>query len=477
MFGDNELDFIRDIVAQHFSVYESRYTPEAMAFHCNLYEEELELKFEELRLSLKREGYVPLLKKEMGEHVIYVMKKPPAKYRGVRVNLAMLLITCCTTTFAGMSLWSNYKGLEDFWTFENALNAIVFFSFPLMATLGVHELGHYFTARKHNLEASLPFFIPFPPPLGTMGAFISVREPMPSKRALVEIGVAGPYTGLLLAIPISLIGIYLSNTTEHITSVNSGGMYMIYFPAIFSIISYVMPITGGAMHPMLFAGWVGFFVTALNLLPIGQLDGGHVARGLLGEKSRYASYLAAGMLLLFGLIYPGWLFLMFLILFLGFHHPPPLNDITPLDMRGKVMGAFIVVIIVLCFVPKPIELVEPVTGFRFVEEGVALDYPTNTTAAFSVESTGNVETVVVLNFEAPPALILGGWNASMSWGGNAAYLDGRELSIVLNESESANITLALSSVPVSSTNETLYIVGQMEGSDHKKAMKVEVRAS
>ena len=479
VYGETELDMVRDIVARHFSIYESGYSPEAMAFHCNIFEEEVDAKFEELRLALKKVDYIPMIKKEMGEHVIYVMHKPKVNYKSVKVNIMMLCITCVTTTLAGMLLWSSYKGYESLWMLENVTNGILFFSFPLMATLGVHELGHYFTAKKHNLEASLPFFIPFPPPLGTMGAFISVREPMPNRKALVEIGVAGPYTGLLLAIPISLIGIYLSNTTEHVTSPNSGGMYMIFFPAIFVLINQLMPITGGAMHPMLFAGWVGFFVTALNLLPMGQLDGGHVARALLGNKSKYASYAAAGMMLIFGLIYPGWLFLMFLILFLGFHHPPPLNDITPLGAKQKFMGAFIVVIIILCFVPKPIELIQPVQGFEFESEALDIDYPANATAVFSIKSTGNIETRINLNFERSPELILNGWNASISWNGNVAYLESEVLSITLNESESTNITIRINNVEPAATNRTLIIIGEMENevSDAmvKKAFLVDVR--
>jgi len=177
------------------------------------------------------------------------------------------------------------------------LYGFVYFSLPLMVILGSHELGHYFTARRNNVAASLPFFIPAPPPFGTMGAFISLRDPIPDRKTLIKIGAAGPIVGFIMSIIIGIIGAYLGQVQKPVNVTNSQVEYEIMLPFIYSILPFL---NAHYVHPVAFAAWIGFLVTAINLFPVGQLDGGHISRGLLGEKSKYLSYTFLMLLILLG---------------------------------------------------------------------------------------------------------------------------------------------------------------------------------
>jgi len=225
-----------------------------------------------------------------------------------------------------------------------------------MFILGVHEMGHYLMARRYGMNASLPYFIPAPPPIifGTFGAFISIRDPMPNRRALFDIGIAGPLSGFVAAIPVVMIGLYL--TTGDVDDVGRSGDYiLLHLPLLYVLLQHLVPPSGTLLHPTAFAGWVGLLVTAMNLLPAGQLDGGHIARAFLRDRAKYAAYGSIAVLLLLGLAFPGWIVFAFLIFFLGVRHPPPLDDVTTLDGKRKAMGAVVVLVMVLSFVPIPME--------------------------------------------------------------------------------------------------------------------------
>jgi membrane-associated protease RseP (regulator of RpoE activity) len=235
----------------------------------------------------------------------------------------------------------------------------------------VHELSHYLAAKRHGVAASLPFFLPAFPPLGTFGAFISMRDPIPDRKALLDIGVSGPIAGFIMAICVTITGVWLTDYWHIPVPANSGGLLYLGSPVLFDVIWRAVGPSGNyLMHPTAFAGWVGFLVTSLNLLPAGQLDGGHVARALFGEKSRYAGYAAVVILGILSLVsfnidpvtgalvigqgYFGWIVFIFLIIFLGLFHPPPLNDLTRLDARRKGLGALAILILFVAFVPVPI---------------------------------------------------------------------------------------------------------------------------
>ena len=213
--------------------------------------------------------------------------------------------------------------------------------------------------RRYRIPATLPFFIPFPyiNPFGTMGAMIQMRGILPNRKALFDVGAAGPLAGLIVSIPAIYIGISLSNVTPT-SEMSSGATIMLGESLLYKFISYLaighIPEKFDVLlHPMAYAGWVGLFVTSLNLLPIGQLDGGHIFYSMYGKKG--FRFMPLFILALGGLaaIYYGWALLFVLLLLLGRKHPPPLDDVTPLDRKRKILAFIMLFIFVTSFTPTP----------------------------------------------------------------------------------------------------------------------------
>ena len=354
----DETENIKRVVEKWFRVYDSRMGESFFVFYCHINEATVENYFDELVKEMKKIGCVPMLRKEKGEYAIYVVRKPRIKYRGVWVNLLLLIATVGTTILAGEAICIPYFG-GRLLSIRTIVYSFIFFSLPLMTILGVHEMGHYFAAKRHNVKVSLPYFIPLPFFItGTMGAFISMRDPIPNRKVLLDVGVAGPICGFLIAVPVTIVGLFLTNLYA-VSAPETGEMILLGSPLIYSglalLVNSFIPFKEGiVIHPTAFAGWVGLFVTAINLLPAGQLDGGHVFRSLFGEKSRYVSYAAVVFMFALGFrYYFGWLVFAFLILILGMRHPPALNEVTELDMKRKVLGVFTILLLIVCFVPIP----------------------------------------------------------------------------------------------------------------------------
>jgi len=309
-----------------------------------------------------------MLKEQHGEQVIYVIKKPKVKVRPVWVNYVLMAATIITTVLTGSIL---YIGESDIWNNElnglmsnigeiflpeNLLFGALLFSLPLLSILFVHEMGHYFISKKHGIETSLPFFLPIPPILpnfniGTFGALISSHEPMPDKKALFDVGISGPLAGFIVALPVTIIGIATSELVE--VSQLAAGETFLGSSILFSlIVQNVLNVSGDyaiSFSPIAFAGWVGLLITAINLLPAGQLDGGHIFRAFLGKYQKYASMAA-----IFIMILTGWFFFAIIIIFMiGVVHPPPLNDDSELDLKRKLLFFVAVAILILCFIPFP----------------------------------------------------------------------------------------------------------------------------
>jgi membrane-associated protease RseP (regulator of RpoE activity) len=370
--GLSELERLRAIVASYFPVYETRIGPQSLLLAVRPDPATLEERFDRLRQELWRLGYIPRLRQEVGEEFLEVIRRPTLGEPRVWVNLALLGATIATTVFAGAMIWLTYTGrltlaLSDFgW-------GAVFFALPVLTILGLHELAHYAMARRRNLDATLPYFIPIPPPFlfGTFGAFVSIREPFPDRKALFDVGVAGPIMGFAAAIPIALGGLFLSVHTASVPATYCGpsilgqsyGNLLLGVSPFWAFLSLFVPSSFVNLHPLALAGWVGVLVTAINLLPAGSLDGGHVFCALFGDRARYVSYAAAGLLLLLGFFYYGWLIFAILVLFLGLRHPPPLNDVSRLDRKRLAVGAFAAGILVAGFVVVPIALPPGTVGF------------------------------------------------------------------------------------------------------------------
>ncbi|MVT12933.1 MAG: site-2 protease family protein [Euryarchaeota archaeon] len=369
---DLTLQEIESEVRRHFYVYETKVFPEYIEFHVVLPEdkERVQQEFRELWKTLKKEGYVPALSGKKGEYVIQVIKLPPQRFRGIYVNVVLLIATLISTVLAGAMDYAGYFNIN--WLSIKAIaGGALYFAIPLLLILGLHELGHYFAAKRNNVKASLPFFIPAPSIIGTLGAFISIREPIPDRKALLEIGASGPIVGFLVAIPIAFLGNYLGSIYHPVVQ-DSLYVTEIFPPIIYYLINFFVS-SPSYMFPTAFAAWVGFVVTAINLLPIGQLDGGHIARAILGERSRYLSYAFLAFLFFMGFFYLGWLIFALFVLILGLSHPPSLNDVSRISKKGYMVGIAAILLIAVTFVPVPISQYELTENFT-IHSNMQADY-------------------------------------------------------------------------------------------------------
>ena len=363
--GNSELDRLRRTVSAYFPVYETRLGPQSVLFAVHVDRAVLSEKFDRLRQELWAQGYVPVLRRESGEDFVEVVRRPRTGQTRLWINLLLLLGTIATTTFAGAVIWLTYSGGLSL-SGTDFLYGSLYFGLPVMTILGLHETAHYVTARHRHLDASLPYFIPVPPPFlfGTLGAFVSMREPFPDKRALFDIGASGPLAGFVASIPIALAGLYLSAHAPVLAASYCGptilgqsyGNLLIGTPLFWWVLLRFAPAGLVSLHPLALAGWVGIFVTAINLLPVGQLDGGHVFRALFGDRTRFVSYGIVVLLFAIGIEYIGWWVFAILILFLGLRHPPPLNDLTPLGGPRYAVGGLVLAILVVGFVVVPLAI-------------------------------------------------------------------------------------------------------------------------
>jgi len=231
------------------------------------------------------------------------------------------------------------------------------FSLTLMTILLGHELSHYLASKKHHTKATLPYFIPAPITLiGTFGAFIKMKSPIITRRALVDIGASGPIAGFVLSVAAALVGLSFSSVVpmgEAKGALELGDSLVFSFlaHAIFGRLPESYQIL---LHPVAFAGWIGLFVTSLNLIPIGQLDGGHIAYAFLGEGHRFVSITLVVVLLLLGLAFwEGWAFWGVAMLVLGLNHPPVIHWEVPLDATRRITGVFALFIFIVTFMPWP----------------------------------------------------------------------------------------------------------------------------
>ena len=292
---------------------------------------------------------------------------PPRRGSSPRWHLLLLLFTILTTTLAGADHFASYA--LDFGQRDAALSATAFmlnglwYSLSILAILGAHECGHYFACRYYGIDASLPYFLPAPLPLtGTLGAFIRIRQPIGSKRQLFDVGIAGPIAGFLVALPVLVIGMSFSRITP--LPDDTSGFIELGEPLLFQAVAWLFwgsPPDGYSinMHPMAFAAWFGLLATALNLFPIGQLDGGHISYAVFGRWSTTVTL--AGVMVLIGLSFLSsswvvWTVLTVLMLAtFGPRHPSTEDEAIPLDRTRLWLAAAAAVMFILCFTPSPIE--------------------------------------------------------------------------------------------------------------------------
>lgn len=299
---------------------------------------------------------------ELGASIILVphSTEAGAAERDTRRWVPWLLfaLTVVTTTWAGAA----HQGINILHE-PGRFTAGLPYALGLLAILGVHELGHYFTARHHQIRVTPPYFIPLPFALGTFGAFIQMRSPTENRRALFDVAVAGPLAGLVVAVPALLVG--LRSTTVLVSSAGSEtgvmGGTSVGSSVLFALLAKLS--LGEALQyghllrlsPLAFAGWLGLFITALNLLPIGQLDGGHIAHAVFGRRlgDKIGSVALWTLLLLAIFVWPGLMMWAIIVFFIAGTSIPPLNDLTPLSPSRRWLGYTVFVILGLILAPLP----------------------------------------------------------------------------------------------------------------------------
>ena len=343
--------------------------------------------YDALSAELKKYKTTVLFREQDGQHIILLVKgliepQPSNPW----INLGLFLATLLSMLYVGAA--NVFEGTSA--EFYGNILANLASGFPyagsLLAILLAHEFGHYLAGRYHKIAVTLPYFIPLPllGGFGTLGAAIRLKEPPKNKRVLLDIGIAGPLAGLVVAIPIVLVG--LSNSelgtlpdvailegnsilylvAKYITlgewlpmPVSFDGVHPFLYWAKYLITGLPVPIGGQdvLLSPMAWAGWAGLLVTAINLIPTGQLDGGHTLYSLIGDKVSKSRPYILTLLLLMGLMYSGWWLWALLIYFLGRNHAEPYDQITPLDPNRKAMAVFTLIIFILVFIPVPLRMI------------------------------------------------------------------------------------------------------------------------
>jgi membrane-associated protease RseP (regulator of RpoE activity) len=459
---------LRRIVERHFRVYDAREEKVRGEVAARLYylmfpAAEFDERFAAARADLQAldPELLVFVRRDAGEDILFVAHRPPAAQHRTGLHVGLLLATLATTVVSGAITWHGYmaRGGELSWSVlwngSDLLWGALTFALPLMAILGLHELAHFLVARRHGLRASLPFFIPAPPvlvPFGTLGAFISMRDPMPDRKALFDVGAAGPLMGFIVTLPVILLGAFLTGAVAqplpdaghpllaadapftltqesghavlHANVTGAGGfltwnvtpppqatgdwaytaaatihladgstatdtaagtlhggkgvrrslalppgaqsvdldlkwddgLLRLGDPLLVQLLGKAFHNDGYLTHPTFLAGWVGLLVTGINLLPAGQLDGGHVARAVLGERMKYVAWAAVGMLMVLAFLFNSWMLMAFFLLMTGIQHAPPLNDRTQLDRKRLVLAAIVLAVFILTFVPVPIQV-------------------------------------------------------------------------------------------------------------------------
>jgi membrane-associated protease RseP (regulator of RpoE activity) len=294
----------------------------------------------------------------------FVWRPRPKFQDRIWLHGLLFVLTVASTTLAGIGHYMAFRA--DFlpapvqWS-ARLIGPGLFYSVTILAILGCHELGHYFACRYYDVDASLPYFLPVPITLtGTLGAFIRIREPIPTKRMLFDIGIAGPLAGFAVAVPALLLGVSLSHVAK-LPADFSG--YELGEPLLFKLVEWL---TWGSvpdgyslnLHPIAFAAWFGLLATALNLFPVGQLDGGHICYAVLGRRSTQVTIVMVAVAIALSFVSLSWVVwtvLMIAMLFVfGPRHPRTFDEDVPLDPARRWMALVALIILALCFTPAPI---------------------------------------------------------------------------------------------------------------------------
>lgn len=318
---------------------------------------------------------------------VFVVPPPPPRTRDrVWLHYGLFVLTLVSTTFTGSDLFISFSA--DFaalgsmspaetqaWA-RQLMSSPAFYlqglwySVTVLSILGCHEMGHYLVSKRYGVDVSRPFYLPAPFTLtGTLGAFIRIRSRIPSKEALFDIGIAGPIAGFVVAVPALFLGLWLSRIVK--LPDDPSLLVELGEPLLFRFAAWTIwgDVPAGYtinMHPMAFAAWFGLLATALNLFPIGQLDGGHISYAVLGRRSTLVTFAMIAVAIGLTFVSMSWLvwtiLLVVMIVVLGPHHPRTIDEDVPLDRGRLVLAGVALLMLIICFTPAPIE--QFVTGGR-----------------------------------------------------------------------------------------------------------------
>jgi membrane-associated protease RseP (regulator of RpoE activity)/DNA-directed RNA polymerase subunit RPC12/RpoP len=324
--------------------------------------------FDTVKKVFEKENYYPFLRKKKDQQYLILAEKVRQGPPNIMWNIVLFLATIASTLFAGYLL---SQGLVADGLMNNIWVGAVGFSAAIMSILGTHELGHKYASQKNGVNATWPYFIPMPFfIIGTMGAVIKSRSPMPDNNSMVQLGASGPLCGFLVAIPVFIIGIKLSYVVLETPPVPGEGM--IYFGHslltrfLTDALIQVPEGYGILLHPLAIAAWAALLVTSVNLIPVGQLDGGHIARAILGERlHRFVSYGLIGVMIVMGFpyynpffVWEGWLVwalvLYFLVMRVG--SGGSMNELEPINGFSKLLALAALAVFILTVIPIPLSL-------------------------------------------------------------------------------------------------------------------------
>lgn len=388
-----------DIVAKEFTIKDAAYgptqtNPYIAKFTGELVDPDSESAYSALETALKPLKILPVFRMEGDQQVIILVPEIARKTKAAKphINLLLFLLTLFSVLFTG-GLYSLDTALpQNIWQASLVILKNGWpFAVSLLAILGTHEFGHYFMGKKHGVDVTLPYFIPFPfNSFGTMGAFINMRSIPKNKKQLFDIAAAGPLSGLVVSIIVLLIGLHLSEVytlpleipadtalqmegnsllyllLKYISfgkllpaPANTSSLYQLFFWAKYFFTGSPIPLGGEdvMLSSVAWAGWAGLFVTMLNLIPIGQLDGGHIFQAIFGTKTskKLLPFIVGGLVLL-GFFWNVWWFWAALALMLGRSYAEPLDQITQLDKKRKIIGILVIVLFFLTFIPVPLTI-------------------------------------------------------------------------------------------------------------------------
>jgi membrane-associated protease RseP (regulator of RpoE activity) len=395
---DHNLTELDTLIGQLFQIEDITYggpkQPFVVRYRGLLISKDSAIGFGKIAEALSSHNLVPMLRSEEGCQVLYLIQEPEAKGKlNPRLNLVLFILTLISVLFTG-GLYGTEGNLPS-GTWQAIATLIKngwAFAVSLLAILGAHEFGHYFAGRKNGVKVTLPFFIPFPLSMfGTMGAFINMRSVPKNRRALFDLAVTGPLCGLAVSIVVLFIGLSLSKLNQLPLAIPAGGGYqmegnsLLYLLLKFISFGKLLPepqaisglpllpywvryfFTGlpfpwGAtdvmLHPVAWAGWAGLLITGINLIPAGQLDGGHIFYTVMGKQAADRAFpFIVGLLAALGIFWNGWWLWAALIFFFGRRHAEPLDQITELDGKRKFVGFLALIVFVLVFVPVPLTLI------------------------------------------------------------------------------------------------------------------------